>query len=119
MDEYAAYRENEILTQPQERLVVLLYDGAISSLKRAAAAMEAGDHETKAAHFARAQAIIDELNVSLDTEAGGEIAANLRRLYVFMTTHLSQANTRQDPQMVRDVTACLEDLNEGWKAITS
>jgi len=118
MEDYAAYKENDILTRPPEQLVVLLYEGAISSLKRAAAAMEAGDHETKAHHCNRAQAIIDELNVSLDTEAGGEVAANLRRLYLFMTTHLSQANVRQDPQMIRDVVACLEDLNEGWKAIS-
>ena len=119
MDEYTAYKENDILTQPREKLVVLLYEGAISSLKHAAAAMEAGDHETKARHCTRAQAIIDELNLSLDTETGGDVAANLRALYVFMTQHLSQASIRQDPQMIREVIACLEDLNEGWKAITS
>jgi flagellar protein FliS len=119
MENYAAYKENEILTQPPEKLIVLLYEGAIRFLKRAAAAMEAGNHEEKAKYLNKAQAIIDELNVSLDMEAGGEVAENLRRLYVFMYTHLSQAVTKQDPQMIRDVIACLEDLNEGWRAVSS
>ena len=119
MKDYAAYRENVILTQPREKLVVMLYEGAIKFLKRCAAAMEAGDHEGKAKYFDKALAIIGELNASLDMEAGEEVAHNLRRLYTFMNRHLSQANARQDPQMIHDVVACLEDLNEGWKAITS
>jgi len=117
MDSYAAYRENGILTQPREKLVVMLYEGAINFLKRAAAAMEAGNCEDKAKYVQKAQAIVDELNVALDVEAGGEVAANLRRLYLFMTTHLNQANIRQDPQLIQDVIDLLQDLNEGWKAI--
>lgn len=119
MDEYAAYRENGILTQPREKLVVMLYEGAISFLRRAAMEMEAGNHEEKAKYLNKAHAIIDELNIGLDMEAGGEVATNLRQLYLFMTNHLNQANIRQDPQMIQEVITCLEDLNEGWKAITS
>jgi len=119
MDGYESYKEHDILTQPREKLIVLLYDGAIRFLKRAAEAMEAGDLETKARLVNKAQAIIDELNVSLDLDAGGEVAQNLRGLYNFMTRHLAQATVRKDPQMIRDVVACLEDLNEGWRAVTS
>ena len=52
-------------------------------------------------------------------EAGGEIAQNLRSLYNFMNRHLSQANVKCDPQMIREVITLLEDLNQSWRAITS
>jgi flagellar protein FliS len=51
-------------------------------------------------------------------DAGGEIARNLRRLYLFMNRRLSEANTKRDPQMVRDVITLMEELNQSWKAIT-
>ena len=54
----------------------------------------------------------------LDMDAGGEIAGNLRKLYVFMINRLSQANVQSDPQLIRDVIKLMEDLNSSWKAIT-
>ena len=119
MDGISGYEEHSVLTQTPGKLIVMLYDGAIRFLNRAIRAMDAGDHEEKAACLDKAQAIIEELNVALDVDAGGEVAGNLRSLYNFMTRHLGQATARNDPQMVRDVIKCLEDLNEGWKAITS
>jgi flagellar secretion chaperone FliS len=55
--------------------------------------------------------------VVLDMDAGGEIAGNLRQLYVFMNNRLSEANIKCDPQMVRDVIKLMEELNRGWRAI--
>jgi len=54
----------------------------------------------------------------LDTDAGGEIATNLRKLYCFMCNRLSQANIKRDPQIIREVITLMEELNQGWKAIT-
>jgi flagellar protein FliS len=119
MDGISAYKDRSITTQTPGRLIVMLYEGAIKFLRRTIEAMEAGNHEDKARYLEKALAIINELNVNLDMEAGGEVAQNLRKLYNFMATHLTQAVIRNDPQMVRDVIACLADLNEGWKAITS
>ena len=117
MDGYRSYRENAVLTQSPERLVVLLYEGAIRNLRQAVEAMAEGRHEDKATHINKAVAVIDELNVSLDMEVGGEVATNLRKLYLFMNGHLNEAVVRDDPQMVRDVIACLEDLHAGWAAV--
>ena len=51
-------------------------------------------------------------------DAGGEIAANLRKLYLFMNRRLSEANSERNPQMVREVIQLMEELNQSWKAIT-
>ena len=61
---------------------------------------------------------MDVLNVSLDTDACGEVARDLRKRYIFMSNRLSQANEKCDPQMVRDVIKLTEELNKIWKTIT-
>jgi flagellar secretion chaperone FliS len=114
----AAYRENAVVTQPAGRIIVLLYEGAVRFLRQAMDAMASNDIARKSDLICRAQAIIDELNLSLDMDAGGEVASNLRSLYNFMRRHLTEANTRKDPQRIRDVITCLEDLLAGWRAIT-
>ena len=50
-------------------------------------------------------------------EAGGEVAANLRKLYVFMSNRLTEANTKRDPQMIREVMNLMEQLGQSWRAI--
>jgi len=119
MDGIAAYKDNAVSTQSRGRLIVMLYEGAIKALKQAVAQMQAGQVAEKGASISKALAILAELDASLNMEAGGEIAANLRSLYDFMFRHLTKANIRCDPQPVREVIALLEDLNEGWKAVTS
>ncbi len=112
------YQEVAITTQNRGRLIVLLHDGAIKFLKLAMNGLDAGDMETKGIYINKALAIIDELNTVLDMEAGGEVAVNLRQLYMFMTRHLNMANMKKDPQKIDDVIKLLEELNQGWKAIT-
>lgn len=113
-----AYQENTIATQTRGRLIVLLYEGAIKFLKQSLRELEAGNFAAKGEYINKAMAILNELDSCLDMEAGGEVAQNLRRLYHFNVRHLAEANTRRDPQQIRDVIDCLEDLNKGWKNIT-
>ena len=112
------YQENAVTTQTKGRLVVMLYEGAIKFLKLAIREIEAGNHAEKGKYIVKAQNIINELNVTLDTEAGGEIAMNLRSLYIFMTSHLHEANIKKDTGKVEEVIKLLEELNQSWKAIS-
>lgn len=113
-----AYQDAAIGTQSKGRLIVMLYDGAIKFLKLAIRELEAENYAAKGQYINRAQDIINELNAVLDMEAGGEISENLRKLYLFMGRHLSQANTQRDPQMIQEVINMLEELNQSWKTIT-
>ena len=117
MDGIAAYKETAITTQSRGKLIVAFYAGAIRFLERALAALDEEDHSQKAYYINRAVAIISELDTVLDLEAGGELALNLRRLYLFMIKHLNQATITSDPEMIREVIKLLGELNEGWKAI--
>ena len=115
MKEILAYQENRVTTQTPGRVVVMLYEGAVKFLKQAIREMEAGKYIEKGKSINRAVDIIQELNVTLNMEAGGEIAKNLRRLYAFMLERLFQANIRKDAGMIRETIKLLEELNEGWK----
>jgi flagellar protein FliS len=118
MKEIAAYQNAAITTQSKGRLIVLLYDGAVKFMKLAIRELEAHNYEAKGRFIGRAQDIINELNAVLDMEAGGEVAANFRKLYSFMNRRLSEANTKRDPQIIREVITLMEELNKSWKAIT-
>ena len=90
----AAYQDNAVSTQSKGRLIVMLYDGAIKFMKLAIMEMEKKNYEAKGRYINKALDIINELNVVLDMDAGGEIAGNLRKLYIFMNNRLSQANIK-------------------------
>ncbi|MHC4742672.1 MAG: flagellar export chaperone FliS [Planctomycetota bacterium] len=119
MNGVSAYQETSITTESKGRLIVMLYDGAIKFMRLAIRELEAQNYEAKGRYIGKAQDIINELNTVLDMEAGGELAANLRKLYLFMNSHLSKANINRDPQMIREVIGLMEELNSGWRAITS
>lgn len=112
------YQEAAVTTQSKGKLVVMLYDGAIKFLKLAIKEIGAGNPEEKSKYLSKAIDILFELNAVLDMEAGGEVAMNLRSLYLFMGRHLTEANTKQDTQKIEEVIKLLEELNKGWKAIT-
>jgi flagellar protein FliS len=117
MNGIAAYQDNTVTTQSKGRLIVMLYDGAIKFMRLAIKELEANNFEVKGNYINRAQDIINELNAVLDMDAGGEIVANLRKLYCFVSNRLSQANVKRDPQMIRDCIKIMEELNQGWKVI--
>lgn len=117
MNGFSAYQETAVLTQSKGRLVIMLYEGAIRFLRQALDDLERRDYAAKGIHIRKALDIIFELNTVLDMEQGGQIAQNLRALYNFMQKHLSEANTKRDPRMIRDVIGLLDELNKGWRAI--
>jgi flagellar protein FliS len=118
MNGIAAYQQTAIGTQSKGRLIVMLYDGAIKFLRLAIRELEAQNYAAKGQYINRALDVINELNAVLDMDAGGEVAMNLRKLYLFMTRRLGEANAKRDPQMIREVITLLEELNQSWKAIT-
>ena len=115
----AAYQDTAITTQGKGRLIVMLYEGAVKFMKLAIREIEAENWEQKHKYIVKAQEIIVELNTVLDMDAGGEIAQNLRKLYMYMGRRLTEANVKKDPEMIREVISLAEELNAAWKAIAN
>jgi flagellar secretion chaperone FliS len=114
-----SYRETQIRTANQGRLIVMLYDGALRSITRAAEALERGVRGYDAANAAiiRAQDIVAELMASLDMERGGDIARNLFGLYTFVNRQLMDANLGKDRKPLETARGILAELREAWNAI--
>jgi flagellar protein FliS len=117
MNGLETYQHTAVTTQSKGRLIILLYDGAIKFCKLAIRAMESQDIESKGKYISKTQDIIWELNSVLNMESGGEIATNLRSLYLYMNRRLNEANIHFDPEICREVIALLEELNESWKSV--
>jgi flagellar secretion chaperone FliS len=111
-----AYTESSVLTAPPERLVVMLYDGAIRFLRQAGTAMRSGNRDVALVRVQRAEAIINELNYTLDM-GQGQVATQLRSIYLFCKRHLSEALIERDPEKVDEVIRLLGELREAWEQV--
>lgn len=109
-----AYRANTVETASPEQLTLMCYDGAIRFMNRAARALDNQDLSTASSAIGRAQAIVNELNVTLDMEAGGEIARNLRDIYLFVNRHLGTALAHQSSEEVRQAVEMITGLRDAW-----
>ncbi|MBL8384877.1 MAG: flagellar export chaperone FliS [Burkholderiales bacterium] len=100
-------------------LVVMVYEGAIAALAKAAAQLRNGDIGAKNSSITRAIRIIDEgLRAPLDASAGS-IAGNLADLYDYMTRRLLQASARNDAAMIDEVRLLLVDLKSAWDELAA
>ena len=117
MNPYAspnAYRESAVMTASPAQLVVMLYDGAARFLKQAEVIASEGAWGDAGERITRADMIIDELLVTLDTERGGEVAGQLQGIYVFCKRLLIEARLEKDVERIRKTAQLLSQLRESW-----
>ncbi|MCS6776022.1 MAG: flagellar export chaperone FliS [Chloroherpetonaceae bacterium] len=111
------YQQVQIETASPTRLIVMLYDGALRFCTLALEAMQARQLEAQNNYLIKAQRIIGELMSSLNREAGGEVAANLFRLYTHILQQLVQANLTDDPALIESAIQALRELRESWAQV--
>lgn len=114
-----SYQQVNFFTADPLRLVLMCYDKAIGSLKLARESYAAKDYGTKGLAVKKALDILHELNASLDMKKGGEIAANLRTLYTFMSQALIEADLKKDLKVFDAVIHMLEELEVEWKGLSA
>jgi len=114
------YRRNSVLTASPEKLIKMLYDGAIRNLEMSRQALSdpARTHSAEVGEcLGKALSIIGELKTALDHERGGEISAKLETLYEYSMDQLSQANISRSPEPVENSLQVMRTLKEGWDAV--
>lgn len=109
------YQQTQIKTASPERILILLYDGAIQFLNKAKIGMQNNNIEETHNNMIAAQRIITEFMVTLDMKVGGEMAVNLYRLYEYLHYRLVQANIKKDVEMVDEVLKHLKELKQTWE----
>lgn len=111
---YQKYRTTAVTSASREKILLMLYEGAIKFIKRAITACEEKNIAERGLNIGRASDIIMELNNTLDHKVGGEISQNLERLYIFITDQLTKANITGESKHLHDALKIVETLYEGW-----
>ena len=110
--------ETGVIAASPHKLIVMLYDGAITSITNALSFIEAGNIASKGQSISKAIAIIENgLRASLDKKVGGEIALSLDALYEYMSQQLLLGNLHNEPARLQEVRELLRDLKTTWDAI--
>ncbi len=112
-----AYKKASVNTLDQNKLIIMLYDGAIKNANFAVQYMESGDIEKVHDSLIKTKNIVTELLATLNMEQGGEIAKNLKSLYSYMFSQLIEANMEKKSEPVLTVIDLLKELRGAWVQI--
>lgn len=115
---WQSYKKVATQTAAPGQLVLMLYEGAVRFLEQALAGFELDDpgefNLTIHNNIRRAQAIVDELNSSLDMKQGGELSDKLRGLYNYIDRRLDEGNRLKKPDGIREAVDRLGVLRDAW-----
>ena len=112
-----AYKKASVNTLDQNKLIIMLYDGAIKNANFAVQFMESGEIEKVHDSLIKTKNIVTELLATLNMDQGGEIAKNLKSLYSYMFSQLIEANMEKKSEPVLNVIDLLKELRGAWVQI--
>ena len=116
---YNQYKQTQITTANQGKLIVMLYDGAIKFLSIALDNLNPKTYDVVNNNIIKAQDIITELLLSLNMEEGGEISQNLFNLYMYFKKQLLEANIKKDGEILTQIVKLLKELRDAWDQISA
>lgn len=117
LNPYQKYQENKIEGSSQGEMIILLYEGCIRFINEALVFIEKNNIQEAHNKIIKAQRIINELMVTLDFEAGGEIAQNLYNLYDFIMNELIKANIKKEKDGLYNSIEVMQELLDAWRIV--
>lgn len=109
------YQTSNITTATPEKLMIMLFDGAIQFLQKAKKAIEEKNLQERSTNLDGARKIIRELMRSIDLENGNDVSKSLFRLYNKMAMKLIKANISRDSVLVDEVIEDLINIRWGFQ----
>lgn len=112
------YKKNQVETASPEKILILLYDGAINFLNKAKICLEEGDDDEFHKKMMSCKNIIIEFMETLDLEQGGDWALTLYNLYKYLRKLIIKSDVTKNVEGIDEVLKHLSSLRETWmKAI--
>ncbi|SNB47026.1 flagellar export chaperone FliS [Geobacter sp. DSM 9736] len=111
---YNQYQNTQVSTSSPEKIMLMLYDGALNFSKIALEMMAKGDRAGKGRFISKGQAIVGELMNSLNHEVGGEISRRLEQLYIYVIDQYLEANINNSPVPLENAIRILTILRDTW-----
>ena len=109
------YQANNITTATPEKLMIMLFDGAVQFLQKAKTAIEAKNLQERAANIEAARKILRELMRTIDLENGNDVSKSLFRLYNRMAMKLIKANVSKNVTLIDEVIDDLVNIRWGFQ----
>ena len=119
----SSYKKAAILSASPERLIMMLYDGALDAMRRAKTGFCIENvkirNETISNNLIKAQNIFAELQRSLRMDMGGEFAERMFGLYDFYTAQLNEANFKKEEAPIDTVIGLFSEIRNSWAEMLS
>lgn len=107
--------ETEVLSASPERLISLLFRGALTALAQARHHLNNGNIAERGKAISKAIDIVDSgLKAGVDAERGGEVARLLTASYEIIIRDLMMANLHNDAAKLTTAEKQLSDLADAW-----
>jgi flagellar protein FliS len=113
LNPYAKYQEQNTLTASPGELTLMLFDGCIKFLRRAALFLNEKKMENAHNELIRAQDILAELQSSLDMQY--ELSQGLFDIYEYIRTSAVEINVSKDAEGIPGLVGLLTELRETWQ----
>ncbi|MCF6138749.1 flagellar export chaperone FliS [Pseudalkalibacillus berkeleyi] len=115
LNAYQTYQQNSVGTASPGELTLMLYNGCLKFLKQAKAGIEAGKVEEKNINLQKAQKIIQELMVTLNTDVA--VGKQMMQMYDYMNRRLIDANVKNDVTIIEEVEGITTEFRDTWKEV--
>lgn len=108
------YQNVQVSTSNPEKILIMLYDGAINFTRIAIVKLANDDLAGKGLYISKAQAIVAELMNTLNHEIGGDIARQLEQLYNYLIDEFIAANIKNAPEPLENALRIMTTMRDTW-----
>jgi flagellar secretion chaperone FliS len=114
---FNAYQTTQVTTATPQKILIMLYEGAIKFIIIARQRMIEKKIAEKGKYIGKAIAIVSELMNTLDHDQGGQLAVDIENLYMFVNDKLIEGNIKNDIQCLDDAEKILKTLLTAWQDV--
>ncbi len=109
------YQKNSVETASPAKLTLMLYDGAVRFCNKALEAIEEGNIQEAHNNIIKAENIIVEFRVTLDSKY--PVAKEFDVVYDYIYRRLVEANMKKDKEILEEALGHIKTMRETWKEV--
>ena len=109
------YQASNVNTATPEKLMIMLFDGALQFLQKAKTAIEEKNLQERASNIEAARKIVRELMRTIDLENGNDVSKRLFKLYNKMAMNLIKANVQRNANLIDEVIEDISNIRWGFQ----
>ena len=109
------YQASNVNTATPEKLMIMMFDGALQFLQKAKIAIAEGNLKERSINIDGARKIIRELMRTIDLENGNDVSKQLFKLYNKMAMSLIKANVQRNAALIDVVIEDVSNIRWGFQ----